>query len=64
MGEIYSLTKHVETVKEYFKIECPMRFNLANKECIRDRCALWMIKQRACAVNVQARVYGYVQTEH
>ena len=68
---IFSLTKHqdgYEKEKEYksLTLQCPFKFNSVVKsgdcECTKDKCALWMIQQRACAINVSARVYGYIQT--
>lgn len=67
---IFSLTKHQEGYKkeEYdsLKLQCPFKFNSAvtsgDCECTKNKCALWMIQQRACAINVSARVYGYVQS--
>lgn len=66
MGEqIFSLTKHQNEYKKELILQCPFKFNSAiasgDCECTKDKCALWMIHQRACAFNVQARVYQYVQ---
>ena len=49
-----------------FKIQCPLKFNTPELgvECIQDKCAWWMITQRACAINVNARIYGFVKTDH
>jgi hypothetical protein len=67
---IFSLTKHQKNYKRENELilKCPFKFNSAvtsgDSECIKDKCALWMIQQRACAINVSARVYGYVQANN
>lgn len=50
----------------YNKIECPLKFSTPElgTECIQESCAWFMINQRACAVNVNARIYGYVKSDH
>lgn len=52
--------------KPKFKIECPLKFNVPEieTECIRENCAWWMMHQKACAVNVNARIYSYVKNDH
>lgn len=47
-------------------IKCPLKFNTPElgEGCITDLCAWWMIQQNACAINVNARIYGYVKTDH
>lgn len=54
---IFSLNKHTEN-KNKLKIECPLKFNTpeCGTECIGINCAWWMTIQRACAVNVNARI--------
>lgn len=49
--------------KNKLKIECPLRFTVPEigTECITDKCAWWMINQRACAINVLARISGYIK---
>lgn len=66
---VFSLTKHQNGYeKEELILQCPLKFNSAiasgDSEYTRDKCAWWMIQQRACAVNVSARVYGYVQSSN
>lgn len=48
------------------KIKCPLKFSYPEieQECICDKCAWWMIVQRACAVNVNARSYGFIQNQN
>jgi len=64
---IFNLTKHQDGYKreKEFTLQCPFKFNSAvtsgDSKCTKDKCAFWMIQQRACAINVSARVYGYVQ---
>jgi len=52
----YSTTKHTENNK--LKIECPLKFSTpeCGTECIRINCAWWMPIQKACAINVNARI--------
>lgn len=52
----YSLKKHTDY--KGFRIECPYKFCTPelDTECIKDKCAFWMPIQRACAINVQARI--------
>lgn len=54
-----------EPKKEKFIIKCPLKFGYPEmeQECIGDKCAWWMIHQRACAVNVNARSYGYIKNQ-
>jgi hypothetical protein len=65
----YSTTKHTEhfeTVSEKIKnknvleIECPnvleIECPLSGTFCIQEKCAWFMMIQRACAINVLARV--------
>jgi hypothetical protein len=65
---IFSLSKHQNGFKpeKAFTLQCPFKFNSAVTSgdcgCTKEKCALWMIQQRACAFNVQARVYAYVQS--
>ena len=68
---VFSLTKHQDGYKNENRdlvLQCPFKFNSAvingDCECTKDKCALWMIQQRACAINVSARVYGYVQANN
>ena len=63
---VFSLKHQNGKEKEELTLQCPVKFNGAvqsgNCECTKDKCAWWMIQQKACAVNVNARIYGYVQT--
>jgi hypothetical protein len=67
-NNVFSLSKHQNgyVKEEEFILQCPFKFNSAvttgDCECTKGKCALWMIQQRACAINVSARVYGYVQS--
>jgi hypothetical protein len=68
---VFSLTKHQNGYKNENReliLQCPFKFNSAissgDCECTKDKCALWMIQQHACAINVSARVYGYVQANN
>jgi hypothetical protein len=57
---IYSFEKHTKQQNpNKLKIECPLRFNApeSGTECIQEYCAWWMIIQKACAINVNARQY-------
>lgn len=38
---------------------CPFKFNLNPSVCDRDRCALWLIVQRACSLQVIAHGIGF-----
>jgi hypothetical protein len=53
----YSILKHT-TEKNPFKIECPLKFSIPeySTECIGINCAWFMPIQKACAMNVNARV--------
>ena len=41
-----------------FEIECPLKYSHPEYSvlCVQQKCAWFMILQRACAVNVQARL--------
>jgi hypothetical protein len=57
----YSTIKHVENMyieKVPFEIECPLKFSTpeCGTKCIGLGCAWFMPIQKACAVNVNARV--------
>lgn len=43
--------------KNDLNIVCPMRFTIPELgiECLQEKCAWWMIQQKACAINVGAR---------
>lgn len=49
------------------KIFCPLKLANPRKEdnsdlfCEGIDCAWWMINQRACAINVLARISGYIK---
>jgi hypothetical protein len=47
------------------KIKCPLKFAYPEieQECIGSKCAWWMPIQRACAINVNARSYGYLKNK-
>jgi hypothetical protein len=53
----YSTTKHTENTN-FFKIQCPLKFNTpeCGTECIGLDCAWFMPIQKACAINVNARI--------
>jgi hypothetical protein len=53
----YSTTKHAEN-GNVFKIQCPLKFSTpeCGTECIGINCAWWMPIQKACAINVNARI--------
>lgn len=44
------------------RIKCPLKFGYPEIEqnCIGLKCAWWMPIQKACAVNVNARSYGFI----
>ena len=60
--------KHIEKqFREHdLVLECPLKFSTpeCGVQCIKDGCAWWMIQQRACAINVNARSYGYIQNSN
>jgi len=45
--------------KNLLKIQCPFRFFMEAQgfkaDCITDKCALWLIIQKACSLQVFAR---------
>lgn len=51
---------------EKFRIKCPLKLSYPEieQECIGDKCAWWMVIQKACAINVNARSYGYLQNQN
>jgi len=57
----YSTIKHAQNgniLKIPLKIECPLKFSTpeCGKECIGINCAWFMPIQKACAINVNARI--------
>jgi hypothetical protein len=63
MQEIYSYEKHTNGKRllinpNKLKIICPMKFSIPENgiECDQEKCAWWMIIQKACAINVNARI--------
>lgn len=36
-------------------IQCPFLSSELIQDCIQEKCGLWMVQQRACAINVIAR---------
>lgn len=44
-------------------IKCPLKFGYPEieQECIGNLCAWFMPIQKACAVNVNSRSYGYIK---
>ena len=55
--EIYSVTKHTKN-KGSFEIQCPLKYSAPENgiECVQEKCAWWMPIQKACAINVNARI--------
>lgn len=45
------------------RIKCPLKFAYPEieQDCIGDKCAWFMPIQKACAINVNARSYGYLK---
>ena len=45
--------------KNFIKIQCPFRFFMESQgfeaTCIKHKCALWLIIQKACSLQVIAR---------
>ncbi|GEM_PF-4545655 len=69
----FSINKHVEKrnseeipKRNMFVVECPLKFCVPENgmECIGENCGWWMPIQRACAVNVSARSYGYIKEQN
>jgi hypothetical protein len=55
----YSINKHVKNrVNNWIIIQCPMKFSVPENgvECIQEKCAWFMPVQKACAINVLARI--------
>ena len=48
---------------KFIKIQCPLKFNTPENgtECITEKCAFWMPIQKACAINVIARIHGLMK---
>lgn len=60
--QVFSIAKHVERQnKNRLEIECPLKYSIPENgvECVQEKCAWFMIMQRACAVNVNARNKNY-----
>jgi hypothetical protein len=56
---IYSQNKHVESLNHNkLRIECPLKYSVPENgiECVQEKCAWFMMIQKACAINVQARI--------
>jgi len=53
-----------EQIKNDLGIKCPFRFFMESEgfssDCIQNFCGLWMPIQKACSLNVMARMYKNV----